>query len=92
MQPFVLLLTLAASATAYNVYDCNSGNPRDLRAGQCHGYEPGKGAKFQSNNGCRVTFYNSGDCTGAAWGSKSQNKCLTVPGGGNIRSVFCSED
>jgi hypothetical protein len=92
MQPSILLLTLTASASAFNVYDCNKGQHKDLKAGKCHGYAPGDQAMYQSGNNCRVPFYNSGDCTGAAWGSHSQNKCLKVPGGGQIRSVFCNED
>lgn len=92
MQLSVLLIALAASTSAWLVSECDGEDQRDLKAGKCHKYFPGKQAKYQSNNNCRVTFYSRDDCTGAAWGSKSQNKCLALPGNGEIKSVFCNED
>lgn len=91
MQPSVALLALATSASAWIVTECNGSQRQNLRAGRCYAYSPGKQAKYQSDNNCRVTFYNNADCTGAAWGSNSQHKCLAIPFDGDIRSVFCSE-
>jgi hypothetical protein len=91
MQLSVLLLALATSGSAWIVSECDGSQSRDLRAGRCYEFNPGKQAKYASNNNCRVTFYTNADCTGAAWGSKSQNKCLSLPLGGSIKSVFCSE-
>lgn len=92
MHPSVLLIALAASASAWIISECDGDDRRDLKAGKCYSYFPGKEAKYQSNNGCRVTFYEREDCTGAAWGSKSQNKCLALPVNAEIKGVFCHED
>lgn len=91
MQPSALLLLLAGSTSAWVVSNCRGNLKNDWKAGRCYNYDVGTSLQYQSNAGCKITFYERDDCTGVGWGSKSQEKCLGLPNNVRIRSARCDE-
>ncbi|EUC30723.1 hypothetical protein COCCADRAFT_103171 [Bipolaris zeicola 26-R-13] len=91
MKPTTLLFLLASTSSAWIVKNCRGNLQHNWSAGRCYNYDVGTSLMYQSNNKCQITFYESDDFTGVGWGSKSQDKCLGLPGNVRIRGVRWDE-
>ncbi|KAF1975126.1 hypothetical protein BU23DRAFT_552547 [Bimuria novae-zelandiae CBS 107.79] len=89
MQILSTILLLTATSSAFVVQNCRGNFKENHKNNRCHEYDVGTSLKFQSDAGCTITMYSEFGCKGTNYSTKSQNKCIGLPGHKSIKSIMC---